>query len=62
MRELTTSILLYGPYSRTLGVQIYSLRDAGMIPQASALASIAILIIIVCNTIVTEITKDRKGA
>jgi len=33
-----------------------------MIPQASALASIAILIIIVCNTIVTEITKDRKGA
>ena len=62
MRELTTSILLYGPYTRTLGVQIYSLRDAGMIPQASALASIAIVIIIVCNTIVTEITKDRKGA
>ena len=62
MRELTTSILLYGPYSRTLGVQIFALRDAGMIPQASALASIAILIIIICNFIVTEITKDRKGA
>ncbi|MBR1418108.1 MAG: iron ABC transporter permease [Synergistaceae bacterium] len=62
MRELTTSILLYGPYSRTLGVQIFALRDAGMIPQASALASIAIVIIIVCNFIVTEITKDRKGA
>ena len=38
MREVTTSILLYGPYTRTLGVQIYSLRDAGMIPQAAALA------------------------
>ena len=62
MRELTTSILLYGSYTRTLGVQIYSLRDAGMIPQASALASLAILIIIICNTIVTQITKDRKGA
>ena len=62
MRELTTSILLYGPYSRTLGVQIFALRDAGMIPQASALASVAIVIIIVCNAIVTEITKDRKGA
>ena len=62
MRELTTSILLYGPYTRTLGVQIYSLRDAGMIPQASALASLAILIIIICNTIVTQITNDRKGA
>ena len=61
MREVTTSVLLYGPYTRTLGVQIYSLRDAGMIPQAAALGSIAIIIIIVCNTIVTEVTKDRKG-
>ena len=61
MRELTTSVLLYGPYSRTLGVQIYSLRDAGMIPQSSALASIAIVIIIVCNTVVTYLTRDKKG-
>ena len=61
MREVTTSILLYGPNSRTLGVQIYSLRDAGMIPQAAALATVAIGIIIVLNTIVTQLTKDRKG-
>ena len=61
MREVTTSILLYGPYTRTLGVQIYSLRDAGMIPQAAALATVAIGIIIILNTIVTKITKDRKG-
>ena len=61
MREVTTSILLYGPNSRTLGVQIYSLRDAGMIPQAAALATVAIGIIIILNTIVTQLTKDRKG-
>ena len=61
MREVTTSILLYGPYTRALGVQIYSLRDAGMIPQAAALATVAIGIIIVLNTIVTHVTKDRKG-
>ena len=61
MREVTTSVLLYGPYTRTLGVQIYSLRDAGMIPQAAALGSIAIVIIIVCNNIVTRITRDKKG-
>ena len=61
MREVTTSILLYGPYTRTLGVQIYSLRDAGMIPQAAALATVAIGIIIILNTIVTKLTKDRKG-
>lgn len=61
MREVTTSVLLYGPYTRTLGVQIYSLRDAGMMPQAAALGSVAIVMIIICNSIVTAITKDRKG-
>lgn len=61
MRELTTSVLLYGPYTRTLGVQVYSLREAGMIPQASALASVAIIIITICNALITEITKSRKG-
>ena len=61
MREVTTSILLYGPKTMTLGVKIYTLRDAGMIPQAAALASVAIIIIIILNTIVTEITKERKG-
>lgn len=61
MRELTTSVLLYGPYTRTLGVAIYSLRSDGYITQASALASVAIVLIIICNSIVTQITKDRKG-
>jgi hypothetical protein len=32
-----------------------------MIPQAAALATVAIGIIIILNTIVTKITKDRKG-
>lgn len=61
MREVTTSILLYGPHTRTLGVQIYSLRDAGMIPQAAALATVAIAIIIVLNTLVNHILRDKKG-
>lgn len=61
MREVTTSILLYGPYTRTLGVQIYSLREAGMIPQAAALATVTIGLIVVLNAIVNQITKDRKG-
>lgn len=61
MREVTTSVLLYGPYSRTLGVQIYSLRDAGMMPQAAALGSVAIFLIIIINAIVNSITKDRGG-
>lgn len=61
MREVTTSVLLYGPYTRTLGVQIYSLRDAGMMPQAAALGSVAIALIIVVNTIVNSLTRDRRG-
>lgn len=61
MRELTTSALLYGPYTRTLGVAIYSLRSDGYITQASALATITILLIVISNNIVSYITKDRKG-
>ena len=61
MREVTTSILLYGPKTRTLGVQIYSLRDAGMIPQAAALATVAIGLIIVLNAIVNKLVREKKG-
>lgn len=61
MRELTTSVLLYGPYSRTLGVAIYSLKSDGYIVQASALASVTIVLIFICNAIVRRITRDRKG-
>ncbi len=61
MRELTTSVLLYGPYTRTLGVAVFSLRDSGQIPQAAALASLTIVFIVIINTIVTFIVKDRKG-
>lgn len=60
MRELTTSVLLYGPYTRTLGVAIYSLRSDGYIVEASALASVTILLIIVCNAVVNAIVKDRR--
>lgn len=62
MRELTTSVLLYGPYTRTLGVAIFSLRNDGYITTASALAAVAIVLIIVLNTIVNAVLKDRKKA
>lgn len=60
MRELTTSVLLYGPYTRTLGVAIYSLRADGYIVNAAALASVAIVLIVICNSVVNAILKDRK--
>ena len=60
MRELTTSVLLYGPYTRTLGVAIFSLRNDGYITTASALAAVAIVLIIALNTLVNAVLKDRK--
>ena len=61
MRELTTSVLLYGPNSRTLGVAIQNLRDNGYMTQAAALSVVAIVIIMVYNGVVKAITRDRKG-
>lgn len=60
MRELTTSILLYGPRSRTLGVAIYQLRINGQIAPAAALSVVTITLIIICNNAVKAITKDKK--
>lgn len=61
MRELTTSVLLYGPFTRTLGVAIYSINSEGNTVQASALASVTILIIIAGNLVLRYITRERKG-
>ncbi len=61
MRELTTSVLLYGPFTRTLGVAIYSINSEGNTVQASALATVAIAIIVAGNIALRFITKDRKG-
>lgn len=60
MRELTTSVLLYGPNSRTLGVAIYQLRINGQIAPAAALSVVTIVLIMVCNNVVKWITKDKK--
>ncbi len=61
MRELTTSVLLYGPFTRTLGVAIYAINAEGNTVQASALATVAILIIVLGNLALRFITKERKA-
>lgn len=60
MRELTTSLLLYGPFTRTMGVAIYTIHEEGNTVQATALASVAILIIIIGNLVLRYITRERK--
>jgi len=61
MRELTTSVLLYGPFTRTLGVAIYAINSEGNTVQASALATVAIGIIIAGHFALRYVTRDRKG-
>ncbi len=61
MRELTTSILLYGPFSRTLGVAIYAINSEGNTVQAAALSAVAIVIIMLGELSLRLITLERKG-
>lgn len=60
MRELTTSVLLYGPKSRTLGVAIYQLRINGYLSQAAALSAVTIALIMFFNLLVKRITRDKN--
>jgi iron(III) transport system permease protein len=62
LRELTTSILLYGPKTRTIGVAIYALNEDGETVYAATLASVALVIIIIGQLVIKRITRSRiKG-
>ena len=62
LRELTTSILLYGPTTRTIGVAIYALNEDGETVYAATLASVTLVIIIVGQLVIKRITRSRiKG-
>ena len=63
LRELTTSVLLYGPTTRTIGVAIYTLNEDGETVYAAALASIALVIIVVGHLVIKRITRSSmEGA
>lgn len=55
LRELTTSVLLYGPKTRTIGVAIYALNEDGDTVRAAALAGIALIIIFFAETIIKTV-------
>ncbi|MEN6412112.1 MAG: iron ABC transporter permease [Veillonellales bacterium] len=57
LRELTVSIMLYSPATRTIGVAIYTLNEDGETVISAALAGIALLIIITGQTLINHFTK-----
>ncbi|GHS87905.1 iron ABC transporter permease [Synergistales bacterium] len=61
LRELTVSIMLYAPTTRTIGVAIYTLNEDGDTVGSAALAGIALILIVVGQTLINRFTA-RKGA
>jgi iron(III) transport system permease protein len=59
LRELTTSVLLYGPHTRTIGVAIYTLNEDGETVYAAALAAIALLIIVAGQLLIKRLARAR---
>ena len=59
LRELTTSVLLYGPHTRTIGVAIYTLNEDGQTVYAATLASVALVIIVGGHLIIKRITRSK---
>jgi len=55
LRELTISIMLHAPRTRTIGVAIYTLNEDGSTVRAAALAGIALIIIVIGQILVTKL-------
>ena len=60
LREQTVSIMLYAPTTRTIGVAIYTLNEDGETVISCALAAIALIIIIVGQTVINHFTKKES--
>jgi len=62
LRELTISVLLYGPFTPTIGVALFDLQDAGYFHIASALAAVLVVVILVTNMVMRKIVGARTTA
>ncbi len=59
LRELTMSVLLYGPHTPTIGVALFDLQDAGYFHIASALAVILVVVIFTTNMVMRRVIGAR---
>ena len=57
LRELTVSIMLYAPTTRTIGVAIYTLNEDGETVMSTALAGVALILIVIGQTLINHFTK-----
>ena len=61
LRELTVSIMLYAPTTRTIGVAIYTLNEDGETVVSAALAGIALILIITGQTLINRFTQKATA-
>jgi iron(III) transport system permease protein len=61
LRELTVSIMLYAPTTRTIGVAIYTLNEDGETVVSAALAGVALLLIITGQTVINRVSAKYQG-
>jgi iron(III) transport system permease protein len=60
LRELTVSVMLYSPTTRTLGVAIYTLNEDGETVYSAALAGIALIIIVLGQVFVKKVLGSNQ--
>jgi iron(III) transport system permease protein len=61
LRELTVSIMLYAPTTRTIGVAIYTLNEDGETVISAALAGVALILIISGQTLINRFTESAPS-
>ena len=60
LRELTVSIMLYATTTRTIGVAIYTLNEDGETVMSTALAGIALILIVLGQMLINHLTKKAS--
>lgn len=61
LRELTISVLLWGPGTETVGVVIFNLQTAGETQAAAAVAVLTVLVALVANLVTRRVSGGRLG-
>lgn len=61
LRELTVSILLYAPTTRTIGVAIYTLNEDGETVVSAALAGVTLILLVTGQTLINHFTARHGG-
>lgn len=61
LRELTVSILLYAPTTRTIGVAIYTLNEDGETVVSAALAGVTLILLVTGQTLINRFTARHQG-